>query len=169
MLEVLACSRLSDSGEDAKVKGTRGSNCKALTGNVVVAYGRWWLTRGSRTWRFDCFERNIVDEAGMANILLLKTDNLLFTILLCEEKIGEHCRPSATEYFTILSILRKRQTKEEKNGQGHPTTVFWEISVRSPVERLKFSRAQKQLKISKIFRGDCLLRSEFRDLCGLFT
>ena len=125
----------------------------------MVAYRRWWLTRGSRTWRFDCFERNIVDEAGMANILLF----------LCEKKIGEHCRPTATEYFTILSILRKRQTKEEKNGQGHLTTVFWEISVRSPLERLKFSRAQKQLKISKMFRGDCLLRSEFRDLCGLFT
>ena len=36
LIEVLACSRLSDSGEDAKVKGTRGSNCKALTGNVLV-------------------------------------------------------------------------------------------------------------------------------------
>ena len=53
--------------------------------------------------------------------------------------------------------------------QGHPTTVFWEISVRSPLEWLKFSRAQEQLKISKIFRGDWLLGSEFRDLCGLFT
>ena len=54
-------------------------------------------------------------------------------------------------------------------SQGHPTTVFWEISVRSPLEWLKFSRAQEKLKISKMFRGDCLLRSEFRDLCGLFT
>ena len=36
LIEVIACSRLSDSGEDAKVKGTRGSNCKALTGNVLV-------------------------------------------------------------------------------------------------------------------------------------
>ena len=31
------------------------------------------------------------------------------------------------------------------------------------------SRAQEQLKISKIFRGDWFLGSEFRDLCGLFT
>ena len=53
--------------------------------------------------------------------------------------------------------------------QGHPTTVFGEISVRSPLEWLKFSGAQEQLKISKMFRGDCLLGSEFRDLCGLFT
>ena len=53
--------------------------------------------------------------------------------------------------------------------QGHPTTVFGEISVRSPLEWLKFSRAQEQLKISKMFRGDCSLGSEFRDLCGLFT
>ena len=53
--------------------------------------------------------------------------------------------------------------------QGHPTTVFWEISVRSPLEWLKFSGAQEQLKISKMFRGDCSLGSEFRDLCGLFT
>ena len=53
--------------------------------------------------------------------------------------------------------------------QGHPTTVFGEISVRSPLEWLKFSGAQEQLKISKMFRGDCSLGSEFRDLCGLFT
>ena len=53
--------------------------------------------------------------------------------------------------------------------QGHPMTVFGEISVRSPLERLKFSGAQEQLKISKMFRGDCLLGSEFRDLCGVFT
>ena len=39
---------------------TRGSNCKALTGKILVsfglavAYGRWSLTRGGRTWRFDC-------------------------------------------------------------------------------------------------------------------
>ena len=44
-----------------------------------------------------------------------------------------------------------------------------EISVRSPLEWLKFSGAPEQLKISKMFRGDCLLGSEFRDLCGLFT
>ena len=31
--------------------------------------------------------------------------------------------------------------------QGHPTTVFGEISVRSPLEWLKFSGAQEQLKI----------------------
>ena len=37
--------------------------------------------------------------------------------------------------------------------QGHPTTVFWEISVRSPLECLKISRAQEQLKISKLFVG----------------
>ena len=53
--------------------------------------------------------------------------------------------------------------------QGHPTTVFGEISVRSPLEWLEFSGAQEQLKISKMFRGDCSLGSEFRDLCGLFT
>ena len=48
-------------------------------------------------------------------------------------------------------------------------TVFWEIYVRSPLGWLKFSRAQEQRKISKMFRGDCLLGSEFRDLYGLFT
>ena len=53
--------------------------------------------------------------------------------------------------------------------QGHPTTVFGEISVRSPLEWLKFSGAQEQLKISKMFRGDCSLGSEFRDLCGLYS
>ena len=53
--------------------------------------------------------------------------------------------------------------------QGHPTTVFGEISVRSPLEWLKFSGAQEQLKISKMFHGDCSLGSEFRDLCGFFT
>ena len=60
---------------------------------------------------------------------------------------------------------------QRHNGtfQGHPTTVFGEISVRSPLEWLKFSGAQEQLKISKMFRGDCSLGSEFQDLCGLFT
>ena len=53
--------------------------------------------------------------------------------------------------------------------QGHPTTVFGEISVRSPLEWLEFSGAQEQLKISKMFLGDCSFGSEFRDLCGLFT
>ena len=53
--------------------------------------------------------------------------------------------------------------------QGHPTTVFGEISVRSPLEWLEFSGAQEQLKISKMFHGDCSFGSEFRDLCGLFT
>ena len=53
--------------------------------------------------------------------------------------------------------------------QGHPTTVYWEISVRNPLECLKFSRAQEQRKTSKNFCGDCLLGSGFRDLCGLFT
>ena len=48
------------------------------------------------------------------------------------------------------------------NIEGHPTIVLWEISVRSPLECLKFSRAQEQLKISKMFRGVCLLGSEFR-------
>ena len=44
---------------------TRGSNCEALTGKIlvfwiggclweVVAYGRWSLMRGSCTWGFDC-------------------------------------------------------------------------------------------------------------------
>ena len=42
----------------------------------------------------------------------------------------------------------------DKINQGHPTTVFGEISVRSPLEWLKFSGAQEQLKISKMFRGD---------------
>ena len=55
----------------------------------------------------------------------------------------------------------------DKINQGHPTTVFGEISVRSPVEWLKFSGAQEQLKISKMFRGDCSLGAEFRDLCSL--
>ena len=64
---------------------------------------------------------------------------------------------------------RARSVSSDSFYQGHPTTVFWEISVRSPLEWLKFSRAQEQLKISKMFRGDCLLGSEFRDLCGLFT
>ena len=58
---------------------------------------------------------------------------------------------------------------EGRLGSGHPTTVFGEISARSPLEWLKFLGAQEQLKISKTFRGDCSLGSEFRDLCGLFT
>ena len=68
-----------------------------------------------------------------------------------------------------LQLLNKRILKFIVNYQGHPTTVFGEISVRSPLEWLKFSGAQEQLKISKMFRGDCSLGSEFRDLCGLFT
>ena len=48
-------------------------------------------------------------------------------------------------------------------------TVFWEISVRSPLGWLKFSRAQEQLKISKMFRCDYLFGAESRDLYGLFT
>ena len=69
-----------------------------------------------------------------------------------------------------LLQCRRLQTNDNQPWyQGHPTIVFWEISVRSPLEWLKFSRAQEQLKISKMFRGDCLLGSEFRDLCGLFT
>ena len=62
-----------------------------------------------------------------------------------------------------------RKGSFSSRNQGHSTTVFWKISVRSPLEWLKFSRAQEQLKISKMFRGDCLLGSEFRDLCGVFT
>ena len=65
-------------------------------------------------------------------------------------------------------VLREKRSFKAKI-QGHPTTVFGEISVRSPLEWLKFSGAQEQLKISKMFRGDCSLGSEFRDLCGLFT
>ena len=52
--------------------------------------------------------------------------------------------------------------------QGHPTTVFGEISVRSPLEWLKFSGAQEQLKISKMFRGDCSLGSRLQNL-GYFS
>ena len=38
---------------------TRGSNCKALTGRVLVFWiggrlGRWLLTRSGRTLKFDC-------------------------------------------------------------------------------------------------------------------
>ena len=62
-----------------------------------------------------------------------------------------------------------RKGSFSSRNQGHSTTVFWKISVRSPLEWLKFSRAQEQLKISKMFRGDCLLGSEFRDLCGVLT
>ena len=40
---------------------TRDSNCKALTGKVLVFwigvdYDSWSLTRGGRTWRFDCIQ-----------------------------------------------------------------------------------------------------------------
>ena len=55
----------------------------------------------------------------------------------------------------------------DKINQGHPAIVFGEISVRTPLEWLKFSGAQEKLKISKMFRGDCSLGAEFRDLCSL--
>ena len=76
-------------------------------------------------------------------------------------------------FYCLIRLFRKVYTWEIVTAkymvQGHPTTVFWEISVRSPLEWLKFSGAQEQLKISKMFCGDCSLGSEFRDLCGLFT
>ena len=37
---------------------TRGFNCRALTGKILVVWwtlmGAWSSTRGGRTWRFDC-------------------------------------------------------------------------------------------------------------------
>ena len=66
--------------------------------------------------------------------------------------------------FGPNKVYSKRPPFAVKRGarrQGHPTTVFGEISVRSPLEWLKFSGAQEQLKISKMFRGDCSLGAEF--------
>ena len=45
---------------------TKGFNCKGLTGKVLVFWmsgclnGRWSLTRGGRTWRFNCIIRKII-------------------------------------------------------------------------------------------------------------
>ena len=54
---------------------TRGSNCEALTGKILVflmggPYGRWSHTKGDRTWRFDCSWRE--------NLLLLSRRSLLY-------------------------------------------------------------------------------------------
>ena len=76
---------------------------------------------------------------------------------------------NAADTFNKYGNSGQCYTNKGGKSQGHPTTVFGEISVRSPLEWLKFSGAQEQLKISKMFRGDCLLGSEFRDLCDLFT
>ena len=85
--------------------------------------------------------------------------NSLSSIVFVVKAINQDCS----------SVEGYKRNDNQPWYQGHPTIVFWEISVRSPLEWLKFSRAQEQLKISKMFRGDCLLGSEFRDLCGLFT
>ena len=61
-----------------------------------------------------------------------------------------------------LAVSAIKTGNLEQLVRGHPTTVFWEISVRSSLECQKFSRAQEQLKISKMFCGGCLLGSEFR-------
>ena len=46
--------------------------------------------------------------------------------------------------------MQLKEHGDVKLDQGHQTTVFWEISVRSPLEWLKYLRAQEQLKISKM-------------------
>ena len=102
----------------------------------------------------------ITRRASFTQLFVVGSEaNSLSSIVFVVKAINQDCS----------SVEGYKRNDNQPWYQGHPTIVFWEISVRSPLEWLKFSRAQEQLKISKMFRGDCLLGSEFRDLCGLFT
>ena len=102
----------------------------------------------------------ITRRASFTQLFVVGSEaNSLSSIVFVVRAINQDCS----------SVEGYKRNDNQPWYQGHPTIVFWEISVRSPLEWLKFSRAQEQLKISKMFRGDCLLGSEFRDLCGLFT
>ena len=78
---------------------TRGSNCKALTGKVLV----FWI--GGRTWRFDCTRENksiFVECRRRMLELVLRTQN--FTIIDQENPkieqifVGDHM---ATGYIML--------------------------------------------------------------------
>ena len=78
----------------------RGSNCKALTGNIlvfwiggrlweVVAYERWSLTRGGRTWRFNCIQ--------------IEADNTSLNLQNC----SYHKKPNPILFENIKLTLKK--------------------------------------------------------------
>ena len=138
---------------------TRGSNCEALTGKIlvfwiggclweVVAYGRWSLMRGSCTWGFDCnkYIRDLTKPRRWRQQEPQKTIGLMSKT----KTVHVHraflyiALPSLHNNFTTtwndqtLSLL----------GNGNGKTINSTISVRTLVHSPLFSSSWNPLLIS---------------------
>jgi len=74
-----------------------------------------------------------------------------------------------TQRLECCLTTQKTPEKEIAYVAGAPNDRFLGNICSEPSRMAKIFESPRKAKISKMFRGDCLLGSEFRDLCGLFT